>query len=114
MQAAGEQAAALTVLTFGELFKLCEKVAPDVVSCGSVGACSKVALCKSHCWGAHHICWARCGSQAVRHTWPPVRPVKLLCICSHTADSASPPSAAGAADCGRDCGDGSRAAGQLA
>lgn len=38
MQAAGEQAAALTVLTFGELFKLCEQVAPDVVSCGSMGA----------------------------------------------------------------------------
>lgn len=31
MQAGGEPWAALTVLTFGELFKLCEQVAPAEV-----------------------------------------------------------------------------------
>ncbi len=34
MQAAGEPRAALTVFYFDEMMKLCEKVAPEVVSSG--------------------------------------------------------------------------------
>lgn len=60
MQAAGEPWAALTVLTFGELFKLCEQVAPAEVSCGlklslgskSLGPSSWKLTERSRCWEA--------------------------------------------------------------